>query len=86
MANKYWQNKIRLNEGIGHSFLKYLLPDPQDLRNYLKSKYKGIHKIYIERQSDNRELSLIIYTSRPGVIIGKKGAESSNLTNRLEES
>ena len=26
-----------LNEGIGHSFLKSLLPDPQDLRNYLKS-------------------------------------------------
>ena len=37
MANKYWQNKIRLNEGIGDSFLKRLLPDPQDLRNYLKS-------------------------------------------------
>ena len=65
--------------------MRLSIAEDYKVRNYLKSKYKGISKIYIERQCDNRELTIIIYSSRVGSIIGKKGAESASLTNSLEE-
>lgn len=55
-------------------FADYLVED-YDIRKYLKKKLysAGVSKIEIERQSDR--VKVIIYTAKPGVVIGKGGAE-----------
>lgn len=55
-------------------FAEYLVED-HDIRKYLKKKLysAGVSKIEIERASDR--VKVIIYTAKPGVIIGKGGAE-----------
>ena len=55
-------------------FSDYLVED-YDIRKYLKKKLfaAGISKIEIERASDR--VKVIIYTAKPGVVIGKGGAE-----------
>ena len=55
-------------------FSDYLVED-YNIRKYLKKKLysAGISKIEIERASDR--IRVIIHTAKPGVIIGKGGAE-----------
>ena len=55
-------------------FADYLVED-YDIRKYLKKKLysAGVSKIEIERQSDR--VKIILYTAKPGVVIGKGGAE-----------
>ncbi|MDP7142014.1 MAG: 30S ribosomal protein S3 [Alphaproteobacteria bacterium] len=53
------------------------------LRDYIKDRLKaaGISKVVIERAAQNTTIS--IYTARPGVIIGKKGADIETLRTDL---
>ena len=55
-------------------FADYLAEDYK-LRNYLKKKLKntGVSKIEIERTSV--KVKVVIYTAKPGLIIGKGGAD-----------
>ena len=55
-------------------FAEYLVED-FEIRKYLKKKLynAGVSKIEIERASDR--VRVIIHTAKPGVIIGKGGAE-----------
>lgn len=55
-------------------FADYLVED-HEIRTYLKKRLysAGISKIEIERASDR--VKVIIYTAKPGVVIGKGGAE-----------
>ena len=55
-------------------FSEFLVED-YNIRKYLKKKLysAGISKIEIERASDR--VKVIIYTAKPGVVIGKGGAE-----------
>ena len=55
-------------------FSEYLAED-YNIRKYLKKKLysAGVSKIEIERASDR--VKVIIYTAKPGVVIGKGGAE-----------
>ncbi len=55
-------------------FSDYLVED-YNIRKYLKKKLysAGISKIEIERASDR--VKVVIYTAKPGVVIGKGGAE-----------
>ena len=55
-------------------FADYLVED-HNIREYLKKKLysAGVSKIEIERASDR--VKVVIYTAKPGVIIGKGGAE-----------
>ena len=59
----------------------------QDLRikSYVEKKLKNasISKINIERAA--KKLRLSIYSSRPGIIIGKKGADIETLKNNLSK-
>ncbi len=57
-----------------NEFADYLVED-YDIRKYLKKKLysAGVSKIEIERASDR--VRVIIHTAKPGVIIGKGGAE-----------
>ena len=55
-------------------FSDFLVED-YNIRKYLKEKLysAGISKIEIERASDR--VKIVIYTAKPGVVIGKGGAE-----------
>ena len=55
------------------------------LRDYIKKKLKGagVSKIEIERTASH--VKLIIYTSRPGVVIGKKGVGIDLLTEDIQK-
>ena len=61
-----------------------LLVEDQILRAYIKSKYRyaGIPKIEIERTRD--QVKVILFTARPGVIIGRKGQEVERLQDDLQ--
>ncbi|MFH1980641.1 MAG: 30S ribosomal protein S3 [Pseudomonadota bacterium] len=62
----------------------YILEDHK-IRKYLKKKlfHAGISRIEIERSS--KRVRLRIYTSRPGIVIGKKGSEIALLKKELEK-
>ena len=56
-----------------------------ELRKYVQEKLKaaGISKVVIERAAKNTRVT--VYTARPGVIIGKKGADIETLRNELSK-
>jgi small subunit ribosomal protein S3 len=62
-----------------------LLKEDNDIRTFLVKKLKGaaISKITIERPS--KKCRVFIHTARPGVIIGKKGAEIENLRKEIQK-
>ena len=63
-------------------FSDYLVED-YNIRKYLKKKLysAGVSRIEIERASDR--IRVIIHTAKPGVIIGKGGAEIEVTKNEL---
>jgi len=68
----------------GKDYPQYVLEDYK-LRSFLKKRlyHAGVSKIDIERSS--RRVKLRIYAARPGIIIGKKGAEIEALKKDLEK-
>ena len=68
----------------GKNYAEYILEDFK-LRKFIKDKlyHAGVSRIEIERSS--KRVRLRIYTSRPGIVIGKKGAEISQLKNEIEK-
>ena len=67
-----------------NEFSDYLVED-YEIRKYLKKKLysAGVAKIEIERTSDR--VRVIIHTAKPGVIIGKGGAEIEVTKNELSK-
>ena len=65
-------------------FSDYLVED-HEIRKYLKKKLysAGVSKIEVERTSDR--VRVIIHTAKPGVIIGKGGAEIEVTKNELSK-
>ncbi len=65
-------------------YAAYLLED-QKIRKFLKKRlqHAGLSKIIIERTGDKVRIKL--FTARPGIVIGKKGAEIENLKKDLEK-
>jgi len=64
-----------------------LLYEDLKLRKYLKKRLynAGISKIEIRRAVDrSKKATIDIYAARPGIIIGKKGADVENLRKTLE--
>ena len=61
------------------------IKEDHHLRLYIKEKLKGagVSKIEIERTVSH--IKLIIYTSRPGVVIGKKGVGIDALTAEVQK-
>ena len=64
-------------------YAEFILEDYK-LREFIKRKnfHAGVSKIEIERSS--KRVRLRIFTSRPGIVIGKKGAEIAALKKKLE--
>ena len=61
------------------------LHQDQQIRKYLKKKlyHAGIARIIIERTGE--KIRVRLHTARPGIVIGKKGAEIENLKRDLEQ-
>ncbi|MCX8117931.1 MAG: 30S ribosomal protein S3 [Desulfobacterota bacterium] len=71
----------------GRDYPQLLIEDIQ-VRNYLKKKlyHAGVSKIEIERAASKaKKMKVTIWTARPGIIIGKKGAEVENLKKELQK-
>ena len=62
-----------------------LLHEDMRIRKFLKRKlyHAGIARIEIERAAN--KLKIGIWTARPGIVIGKKGAEIENLKRELAQ-
>ena len=61
------------------------LVEDHKIRTYLKEKLysAGVSKIEIERESDR--LKVIIHTAKPGIVIGKGGAEIEKLKAEVQK-
>ena len=68
----------------GKNYADYIIED-YNIRKFLKKRlyHAGISKVEIERSS--KRVRLRIFTSRPGIVIGKKGAEIALLKKELEK-
>ena len=77
---KDWESKWYA-EG---EFADYLVED-YNIRTFLKKKLyaAGVSKIEIERTSDR--VKVTVYTAKPGVVIGKGGAEIEKVKNELQK-
>ena len=62
----------------------YVVED-QKIKKFIKSRLKqaGLSKIEIERTGD--ETRVFLFTSRPGVVIGKKGSEIDKIREELQK-
>ena len=78
--NKTWSSRW-----FSKSKYTKLLHQDLKIKEYVESKLKNasISKINIERAA--KKLRLSIYSSRPGIIIGKKGADIESLKNTLSQ-
>ena len=78
--NKYWQSTWFENKNYSE-FLK----EDHSIRAFIEKNYSvaGISSINIERAASN--LKIIIHTSKPGILIGKKGADIEKLRNSLSK-
>lgn len=65
-------------------YSSYLIED-QKIRKYLKKRlyHAGLSKTKIERTGEKIKVKL--FTARPGIVIGKKGAEIETLKKDLEQ-
>jgi len=65
-------------------YAKFLIED-QKIRKYLKNRlyHAGISKIELARTGE--KLRIKLHTARPGIVIGKKGAEIEALKKDLEK-
>ncbi|MFP4127860.1 MAG: 30S ribosomal protein S3 [Desulfonatronovibrio sp.] len=77
--NKNWLSRW-FSQG---SYSRFVYEDKK-IRDYVKSKlyHAGISRVEIERAAD--KITLIIFTSRPGIVIGRKGVEIEKLRNDLK--
>ncbi len=79
-VNKTWSSRWFSKS----DYAKFLHQD-LEIKNYVEKKLKNasIAKINIERAA--KKLRISIYSSRPGIIIGKKGADIEDLKNKLSK-
>lgn len=74
-----WDSRWFLKRGYAAQLLEDL-----NVRKLIKEKlfHAGVAKIEIERPG--QKVKVIIHTARPGIIIGKKGAEVEKLKKEIE--
>lgn len=65
-------------------FAEYLAEDMQ-LKRDLKKRFTGAGVSHIDVERAANRLKIIIYTSRPGIIIGRKGSEIEKLKEDLSK-
>jgi small subunit ribosomal protein S3 len=80
---KTWDSKWFASK----NYAKFLHED-LTIKRFLKERLRqaGISKIEIERAANkDKRAKINIYTSRPGLVIGRKGAEVENLKRELQK-
>ncbi|MGM0610494.1 MAG: 30S ribosomal protein S3 [Thermodesulfobacteriota bacterium] len=77
--NKDWNSRWFSQEKYAENVY-----EDDKLRKYVKEKiyHAGVSKIEIERAAD--KIRLIVFTARPGIVIGRKGAEIEKLRQDLK--
>jgi small subunit ribosomal protein S3 len=77
--NKGWNSRWFADKDFS-SFLR----EDKTIREFLKKRLyeAGIARLEIERAAN--KVKIIIYTARPGIVIGKKGAQIESLKKELE--
>src|SRR5499425_1179978 len=78
--NKTWQSNWYAKRNYAD-----LLHEDLMIRGHIKGRlyHAGISKVEIERDANRAKIN--IHTARPGIIIGKRGAEVDKLKNDLQE-
>ena len=78
---KDWDSRWYANDA---DFADYLIED-HEIRTFLKKKLyaSGISKVEIERASDR--VKIIVYTAKPGIVIGKGGAEIDRIRGEVQK-
>ncbi|MDH3880352.1 MAG: 30S ribosomal protein S3, partial [Desulfobacteraceae bacterium] len=68
----------------GKNYADYIIED-YNIRKFIKKRlyHAGISRVEIERSS--KRVRLRVFTSRPGIVIGKKGSEIALLKKELEK-
>jgi small subunit ribosomal protein S3 len=68
----------------GENYADHLHQDLK-IRKYINDtlRFQGISKVVVERSAN--KVRVMIHTSRPGVIIGKKGADIEKMKNKLSK-
>lgn len=68
----------------GKDYARNIYED-QEIRKYLKKRlyHAGVSRIVIERTGE--KLRVKLFTARPGIVIGKKGAEIETLKSDIEK-
>ncbi len=78
-----WESRWFLKQGYAEQ-----LHEDLQIRKHIKGKlyHAGVSKIEIERvgEREGQKVRIAIHTARPGIIIGKKGAEVERLKKDLE--
>ncbi len=79
--NKTWQSRWYSDRDYAE-----LLHEDIDLRRKLKIRFShaGVSRIETERAAN--KLKIDIYTSRPGIIIGRKGTEVEKLKQEIQQT
>jgi small subunit ribosomal protein S3 len=78
-VNRTWRSRWFARKDYGG-----LLHEDLQLKAMLKKKFAhaGISRVEVERAANR--LTIIIFTSRPGIIVGKKGSEIEKLKKDLQ--
>jgi small subunit ribosomal protein S3 len=76
--NKTWDSRWYAKKGYQKN-----LHEDIAIRNYLTKRLKGgeVSKVEIIRYPE--KINIIIHTARPGIVIGRKGAEVENVSKEL---
>ena len=77
---KDWDSKWYAEKDFADNLI-----EDQKIREYVKKKLfnSGVSKIEIERTSDR--CKVIVHTAKPGVVIGKGGAEIEKLKEDIQK-
>ena len=77
--NKGWNSRWFADKDFSN-----FLREDKTIREFLKKRLyeAGIARLEIERAAN--KVKIIIYTARPGIVIGKKGAQIESLKKELE--
>ncbi|TVQ82789.1 MAG: 30S ribosomal protein S3 [Micavibrio sp.] len=78
--NRTWDSRWYADKDYAEKLI-----DDIKLREYLMDELKsaGISRVLVERAASNTKVTL--YTARPGVIIGKKGADIEKLRRKIAD-
>ena len=78
--NRTWDSRWYADRGYGD-----MLHDDLEIRKVLRKRLQqaGVSRIIIERPA--KKARITIHTARPGVVIGKKGADIEKLRRDLQE-